>query len=313
MAQCSVDGCSDDVVARELCGTHYQRWYRHGTVEETRGYGATAKQNHPLYRRWAGIKQRCKNPKNRSYKNYGARGVAICERWDNDFWAFVEDVGLPPSTKHSLDRIDFNGNYEPGNVRWATAHQQCQNRRTSLLNEEQVGVGRELRKLGMSFADITRKLDVDYEAIRNAINGKTFNDQNDYSQHPIVLKELEHIKPKQQCSMEGCDRQVFGYGFCRQHYRWHTESKTYADMKERKCKHCGDQLPANFRIDRMFCSISCKMKYHRQHGCYSEEQQKDNPRCSVEGCDRPRHAQGMCRKHYMQKWHAENPRQRAAA
>lgn len=72
--------------------------------------------------------QRCINPKVPSYRHYGGRGIKVCDRWmvfDN----FYKDIGPRPSPKHSLDRINNNGNYEPGNCRWATARQQWLNSR----------------------------------------------------------------------------------------------------------------------------------------------------------------------------------------
>ena len=85
------------------------------------------------YNSWAGMKQRCLNKNHHAYKTYGGRGVTVCHRWQVSFSAFIEDVGLPPSFNHSLDRIDAHGHYEPGNVRWATARQQAENRRGSVL------------------------------------------------------------------------------------------------------------------------------------------------------------------------------------
>jgi hypothetical protein len=75
------------------------------------------------------MRYRCMNPKNKDYANYGGRGITVCENWMQSFDSFIKDVGYRPSPLHSLDRIDNDGNYEPNNVRWATAMQQANNRR----------------------------------------------------------------------------------------------------------------------------------------------------------------------------------------
>lgn len=77
------------------------------------------------------MKTRCLNPNNGRYHRYGGRGITICSEWRESFEAFFAHVGPRPSAGHTLDRINNDGNYEPGNVRWATPQQQAMNRSTN--------------------------------------------------------------------------------------------------------------------------------------------------------------------------------------
>lgn len=82
----------------------------------------------PLYKRWAGLKQRCTDPNATNYHNYGGRGIKLYKKW-YDFAVFAADVGAPPSPAHQLDRIDNNKGYVPGNVRWVTRAENVRNSR----------------------------------------------------------------------------------------------------------------------------------------------------------------------------------------
>lgn len=81
------------------------------------------------------MKARCINEKHPQYKNYGGRGVIVCERWMKSFISFIEDMGRKPDVGYSIERIEVNGNYEPLNCKWATTKEQSNNKRTSIFLE----------------------------------------------------------------------------------------------------------------------------------------------------------------------------------
>lgn len=120
-AETTVDGVSLRTGNTRSCGCRAR--FRHGY--------SRADRRHPLYWTWKSMRQRCSNPRNDGYALYGGRGINVCDRWSRSFPAFLEDVGERPSPGMSIDRIDPNGNYEPSNVRWATAAEQQHNRRDS--------------------------------------------------------------------------------------------------------------------------------------------------------------------------------------
>ncbi len=133
---CSVEKCERvSEVKKGWCLMHYKRWKRHGNpntltkILEYHDMTGTVE-----YVTWKAIKSRCYYKRNKRYADYGGRGITVCERWRNSFSAFYEDMGKRPSSNHSINRVNNDGNYEPNNCEWATYEQQILNRRINRRN-----------------------------------------------------------------------------------------------------------------------------------------------------------------------------------
>jgi len=117
-----------------------------------------------IYREWNKMKQRCNGKNLRDYRDYAERGIKVCDRWVNDFQSFYDDVSKLPNFKepgYSLDRIDNDGDYEPGNVRWADSITQANNRRNNVLityNGETYTQAEWARKMGINYATLQTRL-----------------------------------------------------------------------------------------------------------------------------------------------------------
>jgi hypothetical protein len=101
-----------------------------GALNKTHGMRRTSE-----YAIWCAMRSRVNNPNNKNFKHYGGRGIKVCEKWDNSFEGFISDMGIRPSPKHTVERINTNGDYEPNNVRWDTHQKQQRNRRNNHMIE----------------------------------------------------------------------------------------------------------------------------------------------------------------------------------
>jgi hypothetical protein len=128
------------------CGKHFAASYSKIKLGQTRSCGCQRPavtirrltthglRNTREYKVWCAMRDRCTNPRATHYADYGGRGITVCERWMHSVENFIADMGLCPDGL-TLDRIDVNGNYEPGNCRWATTTEQARNRRDSIRVE----------------------------------------------------------------------------------------------------------------------------------------------------------------------------------
>lgn len=115
-----------------------------------------------LYHIWQNMKSRCSNPNNQDYQRYGGRGIAVCKEWENSFSEFMKWANKSGySETLSIDRIDFNGNYEPNNCRWATPKQQSNNRSSNHLvtiGKETMNISQWCEKYGIKLSVIRGKI-----------------------------------------------------------------------------------------------------------------------------------------------------------
>lgn len=157
--------------------------------------------NSKEFRCWWHMKQRCTNPNNSNYHSYGGRGIVICPEWIESFQNFYADMGSAPSPKHSVDRIDTNGNYTKNNCRWATNKEQTNNMRKCRYieyNGERKTISQWADDLGVDRSVIAKRLDrsgwnledaIKTSPIRNIdkqTSGLAFKNQKD---RPVTAKE----------------------------------------------------------------------------------------------------------------------------
>jgi hypothetical protein len=131
------------------------------------------------------MKDRCGNAKNRSYADYGGRGIRVCDRWldpENGFMNFYSDMGPRPSDKHSIDRIDNDGNYFLENCRWTTRTEQCRNRRSNVM----------LTHNGKTqcVKDWEEELNLNRSTVRNRLKAGWTFDEISRNTHPASRKSV---------------------------------------------------------------------------------------------------------------------------
>jgi len=118
----------------------------------------------PEYKAWKAMKQRCFNPNNKRYSDYGGRGIGVCDRWKNSFQNFLADMGSRPTAKHSLDRINNDGDYCFDNCKWSTKAEQANNRRNNkpliTIENETLTIADWAKKMGFSASVIYRRLEL---------------------------------------------------------------------------------------------------------------------------------------------------------
>jgi hypothetical protein len=134
----------------------------HGQTAKVSRVGVTKE-----YNTWALMKRRCEKPNDISYEQYGGRGIKVCDEWMNSFEAFFADMGKAPSPKHSIDRIDVDGNYCPENCRWASISEQANNKRCCVFVDA-FGVHGTMKQVAIHFK-------IPYKSFHKLIKYKGFS------------------------------------------------------------------------------------------------------------------------------------------
>lgn len=139
------------------------------TSARSRTHGMTGT---PTYRTWESMLNRCNNPRNSSHVNYGGRGIKVCDRWAS-FENFLSDMGEKPEKGMSIERLDVNGNYEPGNCIWADPKTQARNTRRTRLSAELVGA---LRRGDVTVDEAVSSTGCSRATAMHAKNGRNWED-----------------------------------------------------------------------------------------------------------------------------------------
>lgn len=179
MKKCSEENCDSIVLARGWCRKHYLRWYRNGDPTMLKDRKKTAARgnllpqfkhgmwSHPLYPTWHTMMTRCYKSHQKD-KTYWGRGITVCERW-HDVRNFIADMGEKPSPKHSLDRINNDGNYEPSNCRWADSITQARNRSQARLTDEQRRLILAMCPDNIARRKVATALGLNYSSVKNVV------------------------------------------------------------------------------------------------------------------------------------------------
>ena len=143
------------------------------------------------YNTWAMMKQRCYNPKHKSYKNYAGRGIKVCDRWKNSFKAFLEDMGLRPK-ETTLNRINNDGDYEPSNCQWADNLTQNRNMSHVKLNAKLAAYIKGWYNKGGNVALLSRRLGINECTLRSVCKGLTWKEIEPDNEIEIHKSEISH-------------------------------------------------------------------------------------------------------------------------
>lgn len=174
---CTYPGCTKEIRARGYCTTHYARFMKHGDASWGRQI-KHGKWKSRVYNIWRSMLKRCYNQNHKSYIRYGARGISVCNEWQESFIAFYRDMGDPPSPVHQIDRIDNEGHYELSNCRWSTPAENAKHKshRGNKLTMEKANEIRRLKKEGVGTTVIARRFGIATNTVLVIMRGETWKE-----------------------------------------------------------------------------------------------------------------------------------------
>jgi|SRR5579872_1036934 len=191
----------------------------------------------PEYRSWCSMKGRCFNENNHAYPNYGGRGITVCDQWKDDFLAFFNYMGKKPDNKYSIDRINNDGNYEPGNVRWADSRTQNKNRRSLPLRN----------RIYVNCLSCRTKLPSSPTKIRKYCNYKCLSVHKSKLVHEnciICKKKFSMHRFEKLAKRQYCSKQCYNEG-------------QRQNQIIKKCALCDNTFVIN-KKNRVHCSSECR-------------------------------------------------------
>lgn len=184
--KCSINDCEGIARSRGWCQHHYNHWYRRGNPLSVGRIGREPRHGlsrTPEWEAWRKMKQRCFLATRKDYHRYGGRGITVCDRW-LVFENFIMDMGLKPSPRHSIERKDNNGNYEPSNCVWALPIEQANNKVTNRILEyrgERLTISQWSRRVGMEHDTLSRRLKLGW-SIKRALTAPLKKQRNNRRQ-----------------------------------------------------------------------------------------------------------------------------------
>ncbi len=169
--------CGNEVEVRGSSLRRYKSTNSCGCISKSQG-GASKGPEAITYSSWISAVRRCHNPTDKDYPRYGAKGIKMCDAWKDSFNNFLAYIGPRPSVSHTLDRINRHGDYEPGNVRWATITTQNRNRGFIKLDMEKVRSIRFLASCGDRLDSLAKAYGVHLVTIRRIVNNKIWKEES---------------------------------------------------------------------------------------------------------------------------------------